>query len=164
MSSRSSMLASMSCHAKSLFDCPRLFASAASFCSISGGQRNRKHSTSWIEFNIRTCFGQVILRSGPEISASNVIASGALCATNPRVPACVKTLEGIGAPQILRLVVTRRAKKRRNSFSAREYDQIRAIVPHLTKIISHRNFLLSQGGSHVSQTTQAGSATYRCGV
>src|ERR1700680_4457749 len=43
----------------------------------------------------------------------------------PRVPGCVKTLRGISAPQILRLVVTRRAKKRRNSFSARRYDQIR---------------------------------------
>src|ERR1700680_3190602 len=44
---------------------------------------------------------------------------------SPRVPGCVKTLRGISAPQILRLVVTRRAKKRRNSFSARRYDQIR---------------------------------------
>jgi hypothetical protein len=42
------------------------------------------------------------------------------CLDEPqRTPGCVKTLQGIGAPQILRLVVTRRAKKRRNWFSAR---------------------------------------------
>jgi hypothetical protein len=40
-------------------------------------------------------------------------------------PACVKTLRGITAPGILRLVVTLRAKKRKNSCSARCYDQIR---------------------------------------
>jgi CheY-like chemotaxis protein len=39
--------------------------------------------------------------------------------------ACVKTLRGINAPRILRLVVARRAKKRKNSSSARHSDQIR---------------------------------------
>jgi hypothetical protein len=37
----------------------------------------------------------------------------------------MKTLRGITAPGILRLVVTLRAKKRENSSSARRYDQIR---------------------------------------
>jgi hypothetical protein len=40
-------------------------------------------------------------------------------------PGCVKTLRGITAPRISRLVVTLRAKKRKNSSSARRYDQIR---------------------------------------
>ena len=40
-------------------------------------------------------------------------------------PGCVKTLRGMTAPGILRLVVTLRAKKRKNSSSARRYDQIR---------------------------------------
>jgi hypothetical protein len=39
-------------------------------------------------------------------------------------PGCVKTLRGIPAPRILRLVVTLRAKKRKNSSDARHYDQI----------------------------------------
>jgi hypothetical protein len=39
-------------------------------------------------------------------------------------PGRVKTLRGITAPGILRLVVTLRAKKRKNSSSARCYDQI----------------------------------------
>jgi len=37
----------------------------------------------------------------------------------------VKTLLGITAPGILRFVVTLREKKRKNSSSARHYDQIR---------------------------------------
>ena len=40
-------------------------------------------------------------------------------------PGCVKTLRGITAPGILRLVVTLRAKKRKNSSSDRCCDQIR---------------------------------------
>src|SRR5258705_8371420 len=40
-------------------------------------------------------------------------------------PGCVKTLRGITAPRILRLVVALRAKKRKNSSFARHYDQIR---------------------------------------
>src|SRR6516165_2543001 len=40
-------------------------------------------------------------------------------------PGCVKTLRGMIAPEILRRVVTFRAKKCRNLFSARHYDQIR---------------------------------------
>jgi hypothetical protein len=40
-------------------------------------------------------------------------------------PGCVKTLRGINAPGILRLVVTISAKKRKNSSSARCHDQIR---------------------------------------
>jgi hypothetical protein len=40
-------------------------------------------------------------------------------------PGCVKTVRGITAPGILRLVVTLRAKKRKNSSSAWHYDQIR---------------------------------------
>jgi hypothetical protein len=36
----------------------------------------------------------------------------------------VKTLRGINTPEILRLVATLRAKKRKNSSSARHYDQI----------------------------------------
>jgi hypothetical protein len=39
-------------------------------------------------------------------------------------PVCVKTLHGITAPVILRLVVSLRAKKCKNSSSARHYDQI----------------------------------------
>jgi len=39
-------------------------------------------------------------------------------------PGCVKTLRGITAPEILRLVVTLRAKKHKNSSAARHYDQI----------------------------------------
>src|SRR6516225_8360838 len=39
-------------------------------------------------------------------------------------PACVKTLRGITAPGILRLLVTLRSKKRKNPCSARHYDQI----------------------------------------
>src|SRR5262249_20811445 len=39
-------------------------------------------------------------------------------------PGCVKTLRGTTAPAILRLVVTLSAKKRKNSSSARRYDQI----------------------------------------
>jgi hypothetical protein len=39
-------------------------------------------------------------------------------------PDCVKTPRGKNAPGILRLVVTLRAKKRKNSSSARHYDQI----------------------------------------
>jgi len=38
---------------------------------------------------------------------------------------CVKTLRGMTAPGILRLVVTFRAKKCRNLSSAQHYDQIR---------------------------------------
>ena len=38
---------------------------------------------------------------------------------------CVKTLRGMTAPRILRLVVTFRAKKCRNLSSAQHYDQIR---------------------------------------
>ena len=41
------------------------------------------------------------------------------------VPGCVKTLPGMTAPGILRLVVTFRAKKCRNLSSAQHYDQIR---------------------------------------
>jgi hypothetical protein len=41
------------------------------------------------------------------------------------VPARVKTLRGITAPGILRLVVTLRAKKCKNSSSAQRYNQIR---------------------------------------
>jgi Domain of unknown function (DUF927) len=41
------------------------------------------------------------------------------------VPGRVKTLRGITAPGILRLVVTLRAKKCKNSFSAQRYNQIR---------------------------------------
>src|SRR5258708_16059207 len=40
-------------------------------------------------------------------------------------PGCVKTLRGITAPRILRLVITLKAKKRKNSSFARHYDQIR---------------------------------------
>src|SRR5271167_2815214 len=40
-------------------------------------------------------------------------------------PGCVKTLFGITAPRILRLVVTLRAKKCKNSSFARHYDQFR---------------------------------------
>jgi hypothetical protein len=40
-------------------------------------------------------------------------------------PGRVKTLRGITAPGILRLVVTLRAKKCKNSFSAQRYNQIR---------------------------------------
>ena len=40
-------------------------------------------------------------------------------------PGCVKTLGGITAPGILGSTVMRRAKKRKNSSSARHYDQIR---------------------------------------
>jgi hypothetical protein len=40
-------------------------------------------------------------------------------------PGCVKTLRGMTAPRILRLAVTLRAEKRKNSSSARRYDQIR---------------------------------------
>ena len=40
-------------------------------------------------------------------------------------PGCMKTPRGITAPGILRLVVTLRAKKRKNSSSARCHDQIR---------------------------------------
>ena len=43
----------------------------------------------------------------------------------PTDPGCVKTLRGIAAPRILRLVVTLRAQKRKNSSFARHYDQIR---------------------------------------
>jgi len=38
---------------------------------------------------------------------------------------CVKTLRGITAPRILRLLVALRATERKNSSSARHYDQIR---------------------------------------
>jgi hypothetical protein len=38
---------------------------------------------------------------------------------------CVKTLRGMTAPGILRLVVTSRAKKCRNLSSAQHYDQMR---------------------------------------
>jgi hypothetical protein len=40
-------------------------------------------------------------------------------------PGCVKTLRGIAAPGILSPTIMRRAKKRKNSSSARHYDQIR---------------------------------------
>ena len=40
-------------------------------------------------------------------------------------PGCVKTLRGITAPGVLSPVIVRRAKKRKNSSSARHYDQIR---------------------------------------
>jgi hypothetical protein len=40
-------------------------------------------------------------------------------------PGCVKTLRGITAPRILRLVITLKAKKRKNSSFARHYDQVR---------------------------------------
>jgi Pyruvate/2-oxoacid:ferredoxin oxidoreductase delta subunit len=40
-------------------------------------------------------------------------------------PGCVKTLLGITAPGILSPTIVRRAKKRKNSSSARHYDQIR---------------------------------------
>ena len=40
-------------------------------------------------------------------------------------PGRVKTLHGITAPAILRLVVTLRAKKCKNSSSAQRYNQIR---------------------------------------
>jgi hypothetical protein len=40
-------------------------------------------------------------------------------------PGYVKTLRGITAPKILRLVVTLRAKKCKNSSFALHYDQIR---------------------------------------
>jgi hypothetical protein len=40
-------------------------------------------------------------------------------------PGCVKTLRGMTAPEILRLVVTLRAKKCKNSSFALHYDQIR---------------------------------------
>jgi hypothetical protein len=39
-------------------------------------------------------------------------------------PGCVKTLRGITAPGILSPMIVRRAKKRKNSSSARHYDQI----------------------------------------
>ena len=40
-------------------------------------------------------------------------------------PGCVKTLRGITAPGILSPMIMRRAKRRKNSSSARHYDQIR---------------------------------------
>jgi hypothetical protein len=40
-------------------------------------------------------------------------------------PGCVKTLRGMIAPEILRRVVMRRAKNRKNLSSARHYDQFR---------------------------------------
>jgi hypothetical protein len=45
-------------------------------------------------------------------------------------PGCVKTLRGIPAPRILRLVVTLRAKKCKNSSAARHYDQISFSFSH----------------------------------
>jgi hypothetical protein len=47
-------------------------------------------------------------------------------------PGCVKTLRGMIAPEILRRVVMRRAKKRKNLSSARHYDQVRSRF-HTTK-------------------------------
>ena len=43
-------------------------------------------------------------------------------------PGCVKTLRGINAPGILRLVATLRAKKRKNSSSARCYTGFAKII------------------------------------
>jgi hypothetical protein len=40
-------------------------------------------------------------------------------------PGCVKTLRGMTAPEILRLVAPLRAKKYKNSSFALHYDQIR---------------------------------------
>ena len=61
--------------------------------------------------------------------------AGPLCgALRPRLqrsgeavhdPGCVKTRRGITTPGILSAVVMRRAKKHKNSSSARHYDQIR---------------------------------------
>ena len=50
-------------------------------------------------------------------------------------PGCVKTLRGMIAPEILRRVVMFRAKKCRNSSSARHDDQIRFRF-HTTKVES----------------------------
>jgi hypothetical protein len=68
----------------------------------------------------------------PKLLPGIVACTGAIVIasenSNPEaalVPGCVKTLRGITAPGILRLVVTLRAKKRKNSSSARRYDQIR---------------------------------------
>ena len=56
-------------------------------------------------------------------------------------PGCVKTLRGMIAPEILRRVVMFRAKKCRNSSSARHDDQIRFRF-HTTK---------TQGGSRAAK-------------
>jgi hypothetical protein len=51
-------------------------------------------------------------------------ASEKSCRSSARDPGCVKTLSGISAPVILSPVVTRRARKRKISDSARHYNQI----------------------------------------
>src|SRR6202051_1749477 len=66
-------------------------------------------------------------------------------------PGCVKTLRGITAPEILRLMVTLRAKKRKNSSSARHYDQIRfgfriASVIHRQKSMSAAAAAFAESG------------------
>jgi hypothetical protein len=52
--------------------------------------------------------------------------------------ACVKTLRGMTAPEILRLVVTLRAKKCKNSPFARHYDQIRFRFRTAKTLTGHR--------------------------
>src|SRR5271168_778232 len=58
-------------------------------------------------------------------------------------PGCVKTLRGIAAPRILRLVVTLRAKKCKNSSFARHYDQIRFRFRTAWTLSSHRRARLA---------------------
>jgi hypothetical protein len=59
----------------------------------------------------------------PERSAK--AGAGAPSGVDGNGPGRVKTLRGITAPGILRLVVTLRAKKCKNSSSAQRYSQIR---------------------------------------
>jgi hypothetical protein len=60
-------------------------------------------------------FGEV--DAGPGKSMASIIY--------PNDPGRVKTLRGITVPGILRLVVTLRAKKCKNSSAAQRYNQIR---------------------------------------
>ena len=69
---------------------------------------------------VRACRGVLSWR---QLSPAADMAPHQVCAAAG--PGCVKTLRGITAPEILRLAVTLRAKKRKNSSSARRYDQIR---------------------------------------
>ena len=75
--------------------------------------------SKWVIFNVSS-----MRQTLPQFTCKPTFARTATSDAWPG-PGRVKTLRGITAPGILRLVVTLRAKKCKNSSSAQRYNQIR---------------------------------------
>src|ERR1700730_13303649 len=82
-------------------------------------------SLSWPGVYVNGSKPRIVVIAAAAKRCGNLDATPSACLVSGAEPGCVKTRRGITAPGILSPVVMRKAKKRKNSSSARHYDQIR---------------------------------------